>query len=143
MSTHPIILAGHELAAFARDIAAEARRSSGDVMDGAYAEAMADSWQKALAAYQPLDTEQLAHALGRMQGQQAGTALRDELLHLARCLRAGFGAALVQIADPDTLTDEEEESLDAARIHIAAANGACARLAQLEADLAGQGALPL
>lgn len=140
--TTPLLDAGNALATFAREIDAEMIRASGDLMDGA--EALAAAWQEALAAYQPrLHCEDLAHALGRMQGQQAGAALRDELLHLARCLRSGFGAALSQIADPDTLTDEEEESLDAAHIHIAAANGACARLLQLEAEIAGQATLPL
>lgn len=135
-----LIEAGHALACFAREIAAEAVRASGDVMDGAEAEALATAWQEAIAAYQPhMHTEHLAHALGRMQGQQAGTALRDELLHIARCLRSGFAAALAEATDPDTLTDEEDASLDAVQIHIAAANGACARLAQLDLEIEGQG----
>ena len=142
MSTPPLLDAGHALAAFAREIAAEAVHASGDVMDGAHATALALEWDESVAAYQPhLHCEDLAYALGRMQGQQAGTGLRDELLHLARCLRSGFAAALAEATDPDTLTDEEEQSLDAARIHIAAANGACARLAQLELEIEGQGRL--
>lgn len=148
-ATHPLIAAGHALAELARKIAEEDRRASGYRMAGAHAEALAGAWDEAHTRHQ-MDkaAEELAlrgsttWAVGYQEGHQAGTALRDELLDLARCLRAGFGAALAERTDPDNLTDEEEESLDAARIHIAAASGACARLAQIELEMEGQQRLP-
>jgi hypothetical protein len=140
--SHALIEAGHALAAFAREIAAEAIRASGDVMDGAHAEALAAAWEEELRMHNAdREAEHLAHALGRMAGAQQGTAQRDELLHLARCLRSGFVAALADGCDRDALTAEEAQSLDATHVYIAAANGAANRLAQLELEIDGQGRL--
>jgi hypothetical protein len=49
--THPLITAGQALAEFAREIADEARQASGDVMDGAHAEALAGAWEEAVERY--------------------------------------------------------------------------------------------
>ena len=48
MTTHPLITAGQSLAEFAREIAEDARQASGDVMDGAHAEALAGAWDEAV-----------------------------------------------------------------------------------------------
>jgi len=48
MTTHPLITAGQALAEFAREMADEARQASGDVMDGAHAEALAAAWAEAV-----------------------------------------------------------------------------------------------
>lgn len=165
--THPLIAAGNALAELAREIAADAIAASGDVMDGAHAEALALEWENALDSHQSDKESEIATPWSR-RNQYAGQmrnayvdgcldamdSVRDirdkaryairsysELLDIARTLRSGFGAALAEIEDPELLTAEEEQSLASLDIHIAAANGACARLAHLELEIAGQGAL--
>ena len=132
-----IIEAGAALAELAREIAAESVRASGDVMDGACAIELAEQWDRACRFYEHQVGESVPYTLGRMAGQEKGTALREELIELGVTLVRGFGAALALAGDPpDDLTDTEYDSLEQVQLIIAAANGAAARLRDLVVETA-------
>jgi hypothetical protein len=142
----PLIEAGTALAELAREIAAESIRASRDVMDGAFATELAEDWDRAVR-FAPLGVgESVPYAIGRMAGEQRGTATRDELIDIATSLVRGLGAALALSGDMEDIDDlglnaEEFQSVEASQLLIAAALGSANRLHTLILDAEGQQSL--
>lgn len=141
----PLIEAGMVLAEFARESAAEAIRASGDVMDGAFPNELADDWDRAVRFAAQGVGESAPYTIGRIAGQQRGTAQRDELIELATTLVRGLGAALAVsgTADDGDPCPDDWDSLEAAQEAIAAAGGAANRLHHLILEAECQQTLPV
>jgi hypothetical protein len=157
MSTHllatdtPLLEAGNALAELAREVAAESIRASGDVMDGAWATELAEDWDRAVRYAAQGVGESVPYTIGRMAGEQRGTAMRDELIDIATSLVRGLGAAMALAGYLDDLDDldtlnlraDEIESVDAAHALITAALGSVNRLHTLILEAEGQQSLPV
>jgi len=155
---YPLITAGQALAEYARERAQDARQASGDLMDGAHAEALAAAWAEALARHERGQADERAAnaalrgsttwTIGWQEGRQVGQAERDTLWEISGDLMRGLGAICTllpsdvgeewTVPDPADLLDEELASLAETQALIDTALRAAYRLHKLRLARDGQ-----